>query len=1231
LADPARASNAASLRRDAVLEAVAFAAERLLRSTDWRAVADEALARLGVAADVSRACVMENELDPEGRLLVRVVAEWTAPGVTPQIDTDLFDRFEWEPNFGRWVAEMRSGRAVVGTVATFPKPERPALLAQDVVSLAYFPIEIDGWWWGCVGFDAVAEDRDWSSADLDGLRTAAALIAAAISRQKREQQTRGAERRSQSVVENIPAVTYVDVVGDDGRARLAFLSPQIETLLGHPSEQFLADPDFWFELIHPDDRARVEKAGRNTSATGALFDEEYRMRTADGTFVWVHDTSTRVPGDDGRVSHFQGFMIDITSRKEAEDRLRETERRYRSMVESIPAVTYMDQPVEDGPTRMTFVSPQVEQVLGLPPQRFLEDPLLWFDLMHPEDLARLRAANAFDTSDTTPFDDEYRMRRADGQWVWVHDTSTAVFGEEGEIAYFQGFMIDISQRRQAEQRLRETEERFRTIVEHTPVITYQELPCASEDDPSSTVAYVSPQIEQILGYSADEWAARPGYWIEVMHPDDLPKVLEESARTALTGEPYHQDYRMFAADGRVVWFHDESHLVRDEDGEPLIWQGVMVDITERKEAEQQLRRAQDQLQALVEHIPAVVYVETQDADPQKFYLSPQVEQIFGYTTDEWRWTADFWLDHLHPDDRPRVEAMDRQARPAQGTFSVDYRFLRSDGTYAWVHDQAVFVPATDGDGFWQGFLFDITERKQAEEQLLETERVFRATVEHLPAVVYRESTDESPEHFYMSPQVERILGYSSVEWTDRSFWEDRIHPEDRTRVMEVASRTSLSKEPYAVDYRFLRKDGVYVWVHDEATFERGRGQAAFWQGFMIDITERKEAEQQLREAEEKFRTIVEQNPAVIYTQDFESGAAAESRTTYISPRQDLLFGYTADEVLADPAIWTRAIHPDDRDRVVEADMTSNDGTTDVFSLEYRMIAKDGRIVWVQDQARLVNVEGRRPFWQGFLLDITERKQAEEQLARSLDVEREATRRLRALDEMKNTFLQAVSHDLRTPLAAILGLAITLERGDVQLEEDDARDLARRIAENARRLDRLVTNLLDLDRLARGIVTPKLQATDVGALVRRVVAESDLISDARLRTDIQPIVVPIDAAKVERIVENLLGNMVRHTPETATVWVTVRPVEDGVLLLVEDNGPGIAPELREKIFEPFQQGPDAPQHSPGVGVGLTLVRRFAELHGGRAWVDEREGGGASFHVVLPSDPVPPVVTLDLGEA
>jgi two-component system sensor histidine kinase KdpD len=251
-----------------------------------------------------------------------------------------------------------------------------------------------------------------------------------------------------------------------------------------------------------------------------------------------------------------------------------------------------------------------------------------------------------------------------------------------------------------------------------------------------------------------------------------------------------------------------------------------------------------------------------------------------------------------------------------------------------------------------------------------------------------------------------------------------------------------------------------------------------------------------------------------------------------------------------------------------------------------------------------------------MVDISERKDAEEQLARALEVEREASRRLRALDEMKNTFLQAVSHDLRTPLAAILGLAVTLERADVELDPDDSRDLARRIADNARKLERLVTNLLDMDRLARGIVTPKLHPADVGALVRRLLAESELIGGARLHTDIQPVTIHVDPAKVERIVENLLANTARHTPSNAQIWVSVRPQEGGALILVEDDGPGVPAELRETIFEPFQQGPEAPQHSPGVGVGLTLVKRFAELHEGRAWVEERQGGGASFRVLLP---------------
>ncbi len=290
-------------------------------------------------------------------------------------------------------------------------------------------------------------------------------------------------------------------------------------------------------------------------------------------------------------------------------------------------------------------------------------------------------------------------------------------------------------------------------------------------------------------------------------------------------------------------------------------------------------------------------------------------------------------------------------------------------------------------------------------------------------------------------------------------------------------------------------------------------------------------------------------------------------------------------------------------------------TGEPFCVEYRFRAKDGRFVWVHDEATLVRDETATPrFWQGFMLDITERKQAEEQLERALKVEREAGDRLRALDEMKNTFLQAVSHDLRTPLAAILGLALTLEREDADLDTPEAREMARRIAANAHKLDRMVADLLDLDRLARGIVEPKLKATDVGALVRQMVAESELISERRVHVDAQPVIVSVDGAKVERIVENLLANTARHTPADTRVWVRVEPAEGGVLIAVEDEGPGVPEDLRETIFEPFRQGPQG-AHTPGVGVGLALVARFAELLGGEAWVQEREGGGASFRVFL----------------
>jgi len=1191
------------------------------------------------------------------------------------------------------------------------------------------------------------------------------------------------ETRSRTLLENLPVVAYMSQETGDGTTVDRWVSPGIEALTGSTVEEWLAVEEPWLQVIHPDDRARVTAAWtEHVESEGGRFTIEYRIERRDGTIVWIRDESVLMPGTN--TSYLEGVFIDITALRQAEMAASEAEERFRTLVEHIPVVTYASTVNAEGEDVFIYVAPGITGLLGYTPQECVNDPGAWARMIHPGDRARVLQHSREADEIGGPFEIEYRIIARDGREVWVHDSAVVLHRTDSGAIVWQGIIQDVTGRRATDQRMREAEERYRTLIEQLPAITF------IEEAETGAPVYVSPQIEWMYGYTPQEWAADPLMWERCLHPGDRDWVVAESERE--DGDSWSVDYRTITRDGRVLWVHNESVLIRDEDGQSAYWQGVVFDITARKEAEERLREAEERYRLLVEQLPVAVYTDAVDDLSTALYISPQYEHLTGYSPQQRLADPGLWMRMLHPDDRDRVLAESERTNQTGEPFDIEYRITGALGDIVWLHDHAIMVVGPDGGRVWQGVLTDVTERKLAQDalsrrdrilqatgfaaerflqadsweealepvlarlgdagdatrayvyandpstdavpttvslvcgwstpgwptpvddqqsrsfpweeggfgrwaetlragrviqgpleefpeperlvldrpgrpvrsllvvpifvrngwwgyigfdhardariwheaeiealtvtantlgaaiaramaqrELAETQRRYQTLVEQIPAMTYVERANEGGALYY-SPQTLEVLGFGPQEWGEYEHWVNALHPEDRDRVIAEDRRTNETGEPYRMEYRLIAKGGRIVWVRDQAVLVRDDdGSPVYWQGVRFDITAEKEAEEQLRSAEERYRGIVEHVPAAIYLD--RTGASME--TVYISPQIESITGITPEQWVSDPQVWVKAMDPEDRDAIVaQYTAAANEGRP--WSAEYRMRTPDGRTIWVHDETTFLHDDqGRAVYLQGVLFDVTERKLAEQALRESEQREREAAERLRAVDEMKNTFLAAVSHELRSPLTSILGLSLTLERAP-DIEERDREDLLQRLASNARKLDRLLKDLLDIDRLNRGIVEPQYRVTDVGALARRTVESLDALTGRDVITQTDAIVLSVDPPKLERIIENLLVNAVRHTTPDRHIWLRVRPHESGVLIVVEDDGPGVPPEIRGSIFEPFHQGPTASAHSPGTGIGLSLVARFAELHGGRAWVDEREGGGASFRVYIP---------------
>jgi diguanylate cyclase (GGDEF)-like protein/PAS domain S-box-containing protein len=302
-----------------ILAAAAFAAERFASPDGLGGGLPEVLRHLGEATGVSRVYVFANTTVDEGELAMSLRAEWVASGIAGTLDDAENQSYPYARGFGHWVDALSQRRPLQVVRSEAGELERVDMESEDILSLAAVPIFVGDDWWGYLGFDDCQEERVWSLSELDALQVAAGMMGAALTRERAIETARAAEERHRVLVEQMPAVVYVDAI--DESASSMYISPQVEPMLGYTVEEWNRDPDFWPKVLHPDDREVALEATERHNRTGEPFRMEYRLLARDGRVVWIRDEAIMIRDAEGRPSYSQGIMQDITEVKAAEHEL----------------------------------------------------------------------------------------------------------------------------------------------------------------------------------------------------------------------------------------------------------------------------------------------------------------------------------------------------------------------------------------------------------------------------------------------------------------------------------------------------------------------------------------------------------------------------------------------------------------------------------------------------------------------------------------------------------------------------------------------------------------------------------------------------------------------------------------------------------------------------------------------------------------------------------------------
>jgi adenylate cyclase len=676
-------------------------------------------------------------------------------------------------------------------------------------------------------------------------------------------------------------------------------------------------------------------------------------------------------------------------RKAIEGDLKGTEQRVQHLLAVSPAIIYTNKASGDFPC--TFVSENLQAIMGYSPGEMIGDQRCWSDHLHPEDAPRV-----FD--EMRPLIErgggtvEYRFQHRDGHYIWIQDTFKVVKDQAGTPSELVGAWADITERKSIETELSDTRQRLQYLLAVSPAIIYTTK--ASGD---FGCTFVSENLRAVMGYSPEEMTTDPKSWPDHLHPDDAPRVFDEM-RPLIERGGGMIEYRFRHRDGHYIWIQDTFKVVNDEAGHPRELVGAWADITKSKLAEQAALEANTELQDTKRYLTRLIESSTDaiiatDKEGKVVLFNEGAETLLGYRSND---VIGRHATELYGDVE-RAREVAREMRKRGGTVAGFESVLRAkDGAQIPVLISASVLFGDHGEEVGTvGFATDMRERKREEEALRQARDELEKRVEErttelksarerlqylmtvTPAIVY---TNQASDYActFVSENVSRIMGFSSWEMLeDKDFWTVRLHPDDASRVFSEMGPL-VEQRGGTLEYRFRHRDGHYIWIQDTfRVIEDKEGRPFEIVGSWADISARKMAEQALGERMalmNDLETLVGASPAIIYT----TQVSGDYACTFVSENLDSIMGYAPWEMRDDKKFWVKRLHPEDSTRVfTEMDRIISQGKG---ALEYRFRHRDGHYIWIQDTFTVTHdEEGKPQEIVGSWADISDRKRIEAEL------------------------------------------------------------------------------------------------------------------------------------------------------------------------------------------------------------------------------------------------------------